>query len=429
MENTMNMNTATENGGRTFEIPACNLAALEKKLTRVRNKCARYGCEFTYEKTGETVREVKDDDGKKYTVRYITLRTSGHAIINGWQFVASVEHTEKGNIINRVEDIEIPSRYYCGDPYCEHCRTRRARKDTYIVRNLETGDFKQVGKTCLYDYTHGLNAEFIAAFEQYFKELENMSESLSLERSTRYLDVREYLAYSAETIRTYGYLKSDCPPSMKCTRDRVTEFYGLDHGWYNGKFDEPVREKIRRDMEKVDFQIDRPCNAEKVTAAVDWISAQEDRGNYIHNLKVACGLKFAEVGNAGILCSLFAAYDRELERLAEKAAREARLAAQREAEKVSEYVGEIGKRIEFKPVYARVVTSWENTFSPYGGTTYVWKIKDGDGNVYTWKTSNEFREDRDGETVLPETIKGTVKAHTEYRDVKQTELTRCKLNY
>ena len=428
MENMNTQNTVAETV-REYAIPECNMDSLQRKLTRVRNKCARYGCEFQYAEMGEEFREITDDDGKKMTVRYVKIRTSGHALIDGWQYIATVEHTENGNIFHTAADVEIPSRYYCSDPYCEHCQTNRRRTETYIIMETETGAFKQVGKNCLYDYTHGLNAEFIAAFEQYFKELENMSESLSLERSTRYLDVREFLAYSAETIRTYGYLKSDCPPSMKCTRDRVTEFYGLDHGWYNGKFDEPVREKIRRDMEKVNFQIDRPCNAEKVTAAVDWISAQEDRGNYIHNLKVACGLTFAEVGNAGILCSLFAAYDRELERLAEKAAREARLAAQREAEKVSEYVGEIGKRIEFKPVYARVVTSWENTFSPYGGVTYIWKIKDGDGNVYTWKTSNEFREDRDGETVLPETIKGTVKAHTEYRDVKQTELTRCKLNY
>lgn len=427
MENMMNMNTATENGGRTFEIPACNLAALEKKLTRVRNKCARYGCEFTYEKTGETVREVKDDDGKKYTVRYITLRTSGHAIINGWQFVASVEHTEKGNIINRVEDIEIPSRYYCGDPYCEHCRTRRARKDTYIVRNLETGDFKQVGKTCLYDYTHGLNAEFIAATEQWFHDLEDAQNYRGGGYAERMLDTREFLAYCAETIARFGYVRTQ--DAGESTRDRATSYYGVEHGWYSGLYAKEIREELTREMEKVGFNAHRPQNAEKVTAALDWLSRQDVSGNYMHNLTVATALEFTIISNAGILCSLFPTYDRELEREAERAERERELARKAEMEKVSDWQGEVGKRVEFKPVEARIVTSWVNSFNPYGGMVYIWKIKDGDGNIYTWKTSNVFRENNDGEVVLPETIKGTVKEHKTYREVKQTELTRCKLNY
>lgn len=41
-------------------------------------------------------------------------------------------------------------------------------------------------------------------------------------------------------------------------------------------------------------------------------------------------------------------------------------------------------------------------------------------NVFTWKTSTWVE---DG----VQTIKGTVKAHNEFRGTKQTELTRCKV--
>lgn len=416
------MQNRTENGGRVYEIPECNLDALRKKLTRVRNKCARYGCEFQYTETGTEFREVQTDDGKKTLVKYVHVETSGHAVIGGWQFIASVEKTPNGNILNRVEDVEIPSRYYDGELYCEHCRTHRARKDAYIIRDLTTGDFRQVGKNCLYDYTHGLNAEFIAAYESAFHDLDE-AQVYSGGGLDTYLNTREFLMFCAETITHFGYVKSD--HSGECTRDRAMKFYGMEHGWYRGRYDGELAKAIRREMEKVGFDATRPANAEKVAAALDWLAAQDHSGNYMHNLNVVCGLDFTETKNAGILCSLFPTYDRELEREAERAER----ARKAELEKVSEYQGEIGKRIEFTPVEARVVTSWENTYSPYGGMVYIWKIKDGDGNVYTWKTSNEFREDRYGETILPATIKGTVKEHKVFRDVKQTELTRCKLNY
>ena len=55
-------------------------------------------------------------------------------------------------------------------------------------------------------------------------------------------------------------------------------------------------------------------------------------------------------------------------------------------------------------------------------TTYLWKIVGKDGNVYTWKTSRWFDEDK-----APAEIKGTVKEHKTFRDVKQTDLTRCKI--
>ena len=55
------------------------------------------------------------------------------------------------------------------------------------------------------------------------------------------------------------------------------------------------------------------------------------------------------------------------------------------------------------------------------GYTYIYKMIGEDGNVYTWKTSKVIDED---EEVL---IIGTIKNHNEYRGIKQTELTRCRV--
>ena len=37
----------------TYSILEANMERLEKKLTRIQNKCKKFGCSFTYEKVGE----------------------------------------------------------------------------------------------------------------------------------------------------------------------------------------------------------------------------------------------------------------------------------------------------------------------------------------------------------------------------------------
>lgn len=45
----------------TYSIPECNIESLEKKLTRIRNKCDKYGLAFKYERTGEHFETVTLD--------------------------------------------------------------------------------------------------------------------------------------------------------------------------------------------------------------------------------------------------------------------------------------------------------------------------------------------------------------------------------
>ena len=105
-----------------YAIYEGNLDRLEKKLKRIFNKCKAYGCDFHYEQTGEEFRELKDEKGNKYTARFVLVEAEGTAVINDWEFVAELEHTEKGNIITGVAGIEVPERYYTTTPVCEHCK-------------------------------------------------------------------------------------------------------------------------------------------------------------------------------------------------------------------------------------------------------------------------------------------------------------------
>ena len=117
---------------------------------------------------------------------------------------------------------------------------------------------------------------------------------------------------------------------------------------------------------------------------------------------------------------------------AERAEREAKEKAEREAKEaqikamkaISQYIGQIGDKIEVKGTYVRS-GSWEQkSFRGWGtNTMYIHTFKDSDGNVFTWKTQKGLSMNH-GEPII---IKGTVKNHSEYKDEKQTELTRCKV--
>ena len=109
----------------------------------------------------------------------------------------------------------------------------------------------------------------------------------------------------------------------------------------------------------------------------------------------------------------------------EKKAEQERLEAEERAEKAkSQYYGNVGDKIEVKAVYK--FSAWYEckSFAGYGTEThYIHNFKVGD-NTLVWKTTNGLGDlERDTEV----TIKGTVKEHTEYREEKQTVLTRCKI--
>lgn len=59
----------------------------------------------------------------------------------------------------------------------------------------------------------------------------------------------------------------------------------------------------------------------------------------------------------------------------------------------------------------------------YGWTSII-TFEDAQGHQFLWKTGS-YIEVQEGDKV---TLKGTIKAHSEYKGIKQTELTRCKVS-
>lgn len=386
-----------------YAILEANMERLEKKLNSIRNKCNKYGCEFHFEKVGEEFRTLKNDMGVEYQTKFIIIEAEGKAVINDWMLVAKVEHTEKGNIIDSTgSSVEVPARYYTTSPVCEHCNSSRTRKYTYIVMNTKTGEFKQVGKSCLKDFTGGMDASMISKYYSFFDELIKGEEPVEGLHIEYYYNTKEFLTYVYECIKGFGYEKTS---DFRSTRNRASDYWNVNKGYTTWMTEKEIRKYID-EMESVGFNPESEDTIKAVEDVLQWISNQEESNNYMHNLKTVCSLECVTFKNLGILASVFPTWNRNLEYQKEK-----------QKKKESQHVGEVGDRITIRMADVICLTAWETQW----GMTYVFKIVDDAGNVFTWKTSKY--PDFENFNIL----KGTVKAHNEFRNEKQTELTRCKV--
>src|SRR5699024_10901814 len=100
----------------------------------------RNGFDFTYEVLGTEYHDVniQDDPWLKPILRpaeFTRIYVDGHAVYNGWEFVAKVEATDEGNIITGPPNSRtVPEHYRTDKLVCDHCDHNRKRKHGFIVR-------------------------------------------------------------------------------------------------------------------------------------------------------------------------------------------------------------------------------------------------------------------------------------------------------
>lgn len=399
----------------TYSIHESLIDKLEKKLTTIQNKCEKYGCEFYYERTGEEFKKVKDEDGKVQIHRFIIVEASGLAIINDWRFVAVIEHKDSGNVIRQYDyNLDVPSKYRTTKPICEHCGTLRNRKDTYLVYNDATGDWRQVGKSCLKDFTNGLDADQVAKFMSYQDVLDEYNGyTFSGQSYHKYYPMQDILLYGVECVKHFGYVKSGSWDSQP-TGCHTSDLY--DHIEFGKK--PPFRkvEDIENEIQRVGFKAITAENKAEVAKMIEWVISEDSSNNtYINNLQVLVKSKYITYRDIGLLVSLIAAYHRHIDKITQDKAR----AAKHASEMQSRHVGNIKDTITIDVQSYQIVTSWNTQY----GLSCMYKFTDIEGNVFIWITSCYIDMDKKIK------LRGTIKEHSEYNNVKQTVLTRCKVEY
>lgn len=384
------------------------MESFEKKIARIRRKAERAKVDFSYKRL-EPIQKETDLPG--VTVECVPVMVECKIHYENWVVIAVLEHQPYGNLVHLVEgewrpgkELKLPEKYKTAQSYCDHCNTMRARNKTVVLYNTETKEFKQVGTTCLKEYTSGIDADMIAAFEECTKEPTEFMGFTS--HSKWYVDMKNFLSGVVAASSLYGYIsKSKAREINENNNKTIVE----------ATCDLTIRLMSSKNVEEDWKNIYKSDDTNTfVEEALEWIQNMDaDNNSYFENLKVICSNELVELKHIGYAASLIASYQKHL--LAEK--------KKIEAEKQNEmyhYYRNVGDKVSLQGNLA-CVANYDTQF----GTMYVYKMIQS-SCIFVWKTSKYLGIDDSGKEVM---ITGKIKEQSEFRGVRQNILTRCKVEF
>ena len=375
---------------RVYAIPDGNLEKLQGMVERLNKRADKLGLD-PIALTVLGVRDEQDDKGGLH--RSYQVQLTGEAPrLNGWGFVAKLEHGEEGNIIRSMPgtEVEVPKEYRTAGPLCDHCGLKRDRKATYLVRH-DDGTMKQVGSSCLADFMGHPDPHAVAEFYEAVADV-----AAAANEAERAPDDEPRAAFAFGTERYLAYVVANIREAGWTSRGRARETLEL-----------ATADAAMTDMTSRDYEVPspEPGDTEEAKAALEWarteLAGRENLSDYEHNLMVATAYDSVPPENAGLVASLIVTYRRAKDR--------ARVA------KRSNHVGAPGKR----QVFSGLTVTHASSFDTRYGVSHRYSFVDGEGNVLTWVTSKRLE--------IGETYEGkaTVKDHDEWRGINQTVITRC----
>ena len=414
----------------TYNIPEGRIDEMHSRVARLAKKAAKLGLPGPSISIGEvTERPIIGPDGlalttylgKRIMRRWVEVEVANPVpTLPDWRFLGTVQHTPAGNILRTFTDEHDLTRFRKAAPTCDHCKTSRRRKDTYLVVKEGQKKIRRVGSTCLQDYLgHDCLAALTHAGRVYgYGDLEDTPVG-SYERDS--FPIEEVLAVIATVIRRVGWTprKDHDPASGKIATADVA-LACLQRPEEAAKEYPEVFEKgpAKKDG-------DAARGALKFARAIP----EDVRSQYLSNLRVACSLDYTGPREVGLVASAVIAYQRDKERkLAAKRARKAAAGLKGHLGSPGDKVGRTLSRKDVAagkaahPAQVGDVTGLR-TFEGHYGLTTVVKITTNTGYALTWFATTDVEADI-GDTVR---VVGTIKKHGEFRGVKETVLTRCQI--
>lgn len=398
----------------TFEVEVGFFQSFEVEFARLAKKAAKLGVLApTYVVLARdkvypaVIGEAGNVTRRARTVNVIQV--SGQAPkLAGWTFVAALQHEVGGNIVRSIPGTTttVVQDLRMAPAKCDHCKQARNRNDTYVVVN-DDGRQVQVGRQCLKDFTGHDSPEAIARWAEllasFVTALDEGGEGgegggYHLEAVTT-LDA--YFPYVIASIRLTGWM------SRSKARDSYVPVQSTsDHVWAS-IFPAPQKTD---ELGPLITDTDRARAKECLKAVRAYFEANDiaQLSDYEHNVRIVVDSVSVVGRTAGIAASIVPFAERLLGQEVER-----RRLASRSAD--GQYVGTVGKREAFTLTCVKVL-DLETAY----GTSHLHLFVDDAGNSVKWFSSTQRLNPGDKYSV-----KGTVKAHEEYKGAKQTMLSRC----
>ena len=192
---------------KIYKIPGTNLAAFAEKLRTLSKRSKKIGMPGVGFTMLSTQTETTEDH-EIVTYHYVTL--SGEMPrVSGWEILGYLERCGAANLINTRDGVEIPEEHRY-EMRCDHCGVNRARAKTYVLRNVITGDVRQVGTTCLQDFVGSDTIDDAAAWFEMILEAESSAGMSEIESYGGNQDATyalpAFLAHVSATMRAFGWV-------------------------------------------------------------------------------------------------------------------------------------------------------------------------------------------------------------------------------
>jgi len=384
------------------------LFGLKIKVEKLNKRAKRLGLPLIELDVQTTV--VLDKQGLEVDQHAVTVR-GVEPRADGWRLVCRIElGTAIGAVVRLAPGIEDDGSYTAyneHDGYCDHCKTRRFRKDVYILE--KDGVRKAVGRNCLADFCRDGDAESIAMYGEMcdWPSEDELSEEGREGGYGRDLGpaprLESYLSLVHAITRTCGWVsRTEAKENdYQSTADNAA-FYYFGHGRIWEKFVETIEVNDR--------------DREIAVAAIEWAASADRKSSYIDTIS-----RLAELGRLdwkldGYAASIIRAHQKAQEWEAERIEKES-------TQKEKAYVGCKGERLRDLKVTVKRVRYFEGA---YGVTTIVAMEHDMGEKVapITWFASGEKEYDEGAEYLLTGTVK---KQETDDKWGCQTMMNRCKL--
>ena len=358
--------------------------------------------------------------------------------IEGFEFLARLEHTEHGNIIAKapgVYDAVISEHFRNAEPYCSHCRKLRRRNDTFLVREIATGAVQQIGRNCLADYIRSGDVEAALHLWKLIDLIEKMDEKSQDEEGWgggggHYdLQTDRFVAAAWRAYHVHGWASSKTDNS---TRSMASFAAGPEPKGFGRSGDEERAHWREMQPRAEDWALAKE--------SIDWAKSLTPKSDYEHNLYVVAHSPVVRGRNEGILASLVKVYTETTKREVERREYAKKGAA-------SSHFGEAGH----KYVRELAVESARSVESQWG-MSRLYLLVDSEGNKFKWFASggdevpaepgteredvfqrpgtdpNEpwllFRRLRVGDRGV---FAFTVKQHDSYQGITQTQISRATM--
>lgn len=397
----------------SFEIPDLNFEKFRSKIAHLAKRAERLGFQpIGYVEIGTSYKKMKAERSTGFELGFEPPSILMHHVevygerphIKGWRFVGKLEHMPGVNevLVKELTEGDVPSQYRACEPNCDHCHTNRLRSNTFVIQNLESKEYMQIGRSCLGEYFGGKEPEAVAAlFEllqsgrETLRDLEDWGEEGVSVRSM-YFEPRRVLEYAVAAVRADGRYISTAVGEEEC----------LIPTGHLVRTNLTIPTKDLRKDEKIEVTEQDKGRAQEI---LDWLASESvasKEETYFHNLRVMTQADAVGYRNIGLYASAVAAYQREIDKRLE-----------REAAASSEYVGTKDEKVDAVVTLVGVKTIPGGRF----GDKLLYRFVDEQGNLMVWFCSGRGPDMVVGNTYK---IRGTVKEHEEYRGVKQTILER-----